>query len=166
LAEGASGFHLAENASAKIAQTGRLLDNLEASSLANATSNLSLHAKIERLIHSPPDNISSASSSANAAHLRSLLIAEEVAQGHAFEKHVVERGEFSSLGIRTREQFQSHVEGIVNHPEIPKRYAVDGTTYYLDESTRTNVIQGQRGEATAFRSDYGVGQYRDSHRLG
>jgi hypothetical protein len=89
--------------------------------------------------------------------LRSQLIAEEVAQGHAFEKHVVERGEFSSLGIRTREQFQSHVEGIVNNPEIPKRYAVDGTTYYLDESTRTIVIQGQRGEATAFRPDYGVG---------
>jgi hypothetical protein len=63
--------------------------------------------------------------------LRSQLIAEEVAQGHAFEKHVVERGEFLSLGIRTREQFQSHVEGIVNNPEIPKRYAVDGTTYYL-----------------------------------
>jgi hypothetical protein len=52
LAEGASGFRLAENAGAKIAQTGRLLDNLEASSLANATSNLSLHAKIERLVQS------------------------------------------------------------------------------------------------------------------
>jgi hypothetical protein len=60
LAEGAVGFRLAENASAKIAQTGRLLDNLEASSLSHATSNLSLHAKIERLIQSrgaPNSNI-------------------------------------------------------------------------------------------------------------
>jgi RHS repeat-associated protein len=104
-----------------------------------------------------PDSFGSAGISANASRLNSQLIAEEVARGHAFEKHVVERGEFSSLGIRTREQFQGHIEGIVSDPATPRRYAVDGTSYYLDESTRTIVIRGQRGEATAFRPDYGVG---------
>ncbi len=97
------------------------------------------------------------SSAANAARLRSQLIAEEVASGHAYTKHVVERAEFAELGISTRQQFRAFIEGIVSSPSTPTRYAVDGTTYYLDDATRTIVIRGQRGEATAFRPDFGVG---------
>lgn len=61
------------------------------------------------------------------------------------------------MGIRTKAQFQNFVEGIVSNPATPTRYASDGTKYFLDESTRTIVISGSRGEATAFRPDYGVG---------
>jgi hypothetical protein len=97
-----------------------------------------------------------AESAANGSKLNSQLIAEEVANGHALEKHFLD-GEFSSLGIQTKEQFQNFIENIVSNPATPKRYAMDGTIYYLDETTRTIVIRGQRGEATAFRPDYGVG---------
>jgi filamentous hemagglutinin len=69
----------------------------------------------------------------------------------------VERGEFAGLGIRTREQFQGFVADIVSNPATPKRYAADGTTFYIDDASRTVVIRGQGGEATAFRPDYGVG---------
>jgi filamentous hemagglutinin len=96
-----------------------------------------------------------AQSTVNQGKLNSQLLAEEVANGHAYEKHVLERQEFSDLGISTKSQFQSFVEGIVTNPEIERRQSVDGTTYYLDNSTKTIVIRGQRGEATAFRPDKG-----------
>lgn len=82
-------------------------------------------------------------------------MAEEVASGHAFQKHVVERQEFADLGISTKSQFQSFVEGIVSNPAIERRQAVDGTVYYLDDSIKTIVVRGQRSEATAFRPDKG-----------
>ncbi|WEJ98121.1 MAG: LysM peptidoglycan-binding domain-containing protein [Candidatus Sphingomonas phytovorans] len=97
-----------------------------------------------------------ASSVANGARLGPQLLAEEVANGHALAKHLA-GGEFAPLGIRTKAQFQDFVEGIVSNPATPTRYASDGTKYFLDESTRTIVISGSRGEATAFRPDYGVG---------
>lgn len=85
----------------------------------------------------------------------SQLLAEEVANGHSYQKHVVERQEFADLGISTKSQFQSFVEQIVSNPAVERRYAVDGTVYYLDSSTKTIVVRGQRGEATAFRPDKG-----------
>ena len=96
-----------------------------------------------------------AESAINQGRLNSQLLAEEVASGHAFQKHVVERKEFADLGINTKNQFQSFVEKIVSNPAIERRQAVDGTVYYLDTSTKTIVIRGQRGEATAFRPDKG-----------
>jgi Pretoxin HINT domain len=94
---------------------------------------------------------------ATGSQLNSQLIGEEVASGHAFDKHVVEGGEFADLGVSTRQQYANFVEDIVDNPATPTRYASDGTTYYLDEPTQTIVIRGQRGEATAFRPEYGVG---------
>ncbi|MEO3677398.1 hemagglutinin repeat-containing protein [Rheinheimera sp. FR7-31] len=94
-------------------------------------------------------------SSINQGKLNSQLIADEVANGHAFAKHVLERKEFTDLGIETKEQFASFVENIVTNPAVIRREAADGTVYYLDETTKTIVIRGQRGEATAFRPDQG-----------
>ncbi|UYK80689.1 hemagglutinin repeat-containing protein [Xanthomonas sacchari] len=92
---------------------------------------------------------------ASGSRLKPQLIAEEVANGHAYQKHVVERGEFADIGITTRKQFQDFIENIVADPAIERRQAVDGTTYYLDYATKTIVIRGRRGEATAFRPDVG-----------
>ncbi|HDX8593556.1 TPA: hypothetical protein RQN76_004438, partial [Aeromonas dhakensis] len=91
----------------------------------------------------------------NQGALHSQLLAEEVSRGHAYQKHVVERKEFVDLGVTTQRQFQTFVESIVSNPSIDRRQSVDGTTYYLDHSTKTIVIRGQRGEATAFRPDQG-----------
>ena len=79
------------------------------------------------------------------------LLGESVAKGHAFEKHVLVQGEFAGLGIRTRAQFAAFIEAIVQNPGTEVRYARDGTMYFLDDSTRTIVIAGERGEPTAFR---------------
>ncbi|WP_460116579.1 hypothetical protein [Pseudomonas sp. S2_C03] len=98
---------------------------------------------------------SGAESAVNQDRLSSQLLAEEVASGHAFQKHVIERQEFADLGISTKNEFQSFIEKIVSNPEIERRQSVDGTVYYLDNSTKTIVIRGQRGEATAFRPDQG-----------
>uniref|UniRef100_UPI003527300E VENN motif pre-toxin domain-containing protein n=1 Tax=Xanthomonas sacchari TaxID=56458 RepID=UPI003527300E len=92
---------------------------------------------------------------ASGSRLKPQLIAEEVANGHAYQKHVVERGEFIDIGVTTKKQFQDFIENIVADPTIERRQAVDGTTYYLDYSTKTIVIRGRRGEATAFRPDVG-----------
>ncbi|WP_237680964.1 MULTISPECIES: two-partner secretion domain-containing protein [Agrobacterium] len=98
----------------------------------------------------------SAENIATGRRLNSQLIGLEVASGHAFEKHLL-GGEFADLGITTRRQFQDFVEGIVSNPAVDRRYTKDGTVFYLDHKTRTVVISGQRGEATAFRPEFDVG---------
>jgi len=86
-----------------------------------------------------------------ASALDAQLVGREVAGGHAFEKHVLEQGEFKGLGIRTREQFAGHVENVVNSPS-GARYYKDGRVIYLQESTGTVVIRNpSSGESTAFQ---------------
>ncbi|WP_271409609.1 two-partner secretion domain-containing protein [Pseudomonas sp. Q1-7] len=92
-----------------------------------------------------------AENAANAAKLRTRLAAEEIAGGHAFEKHVLIQGEFKGLGIRTREQFASHIENVMTNPSSV-RYYKDGRTVYLQESTGTVVFRNPNGgEGTAFQ---------------
>jgi len=86
-----------------------------------------------------------------ASALDAQLVGREVAGGQAFEKHVLEQGEFKGLGIRTREQFAGHVENVVNSPS-GVRYYKDGRVIYLQESTGTVVIRNpSSGESTAFQ---------------
>lgn len=83
--------------------------------------------------------------------LKAELTAEEIAQGHAYDKHVVQGREFEDLGITERYQFQDHVEYVINNPS-DVRYYTDGRTVYLDAETRTVVIRNPgAGESTAFR---------------
>ncbi|THD41673.1 hypothetical protein ERD95_23750, partial [Enterobacteriaceae bacterium ML5] len=100
---------------------------------------------------------SGAENAANASKLNTQLSAQEIANGHAFEKHVLQRGEFNALGIRTRAQFEQHVENVINNP-TDVRYYNDGRVAYLDSTTRTVVIRNPgKGESTAFRPDYDIG---------
>lgn len=100
---------------------------------------------------------SGAENAANASKLNTQLSAQEIANGHAFEKHVLQRGEFDTLGIRTRAQFEQHVENVINNP-TDVRYYNDGRVVYLDSTTRTVVIRNPgKGESTAFRPDYDNG---------
>ncbi|WP_282808184.1 hypothetical protein [Hafnia alvei] len=104
---------------------------------------------------SKPSN--GAENAANTPKLNSQLSAQEIANGHAFEKHVLQRGEFDTLGIKTRNQFAQHVENVINNP-TDVRYYSDGRVAYLDSTTRTVVIRNpSKGESTAFRPDYGIG---------
>ncbi|AWW42162.1 hypothetical protein DN051_40150 [Streptomyces cadmiisoli] len=65
---------------------------------------------------------------ADGPRLQARLAAEELAgaDGHAFQKHVVEQGEFP--GIRTRAQFADMIEGVILNGE--RRVRSDGASAY------------------------------------
>src|SRR5205085_5240062 len=73
---------------------------------------------------------SGAANAANAARLKNQLTAEEIAGGHAFDKHVIQRGEFP--GATTRQQFSSQIEGIINNPSNEVKPLSNGRTAYWD----------------------------------
>jgi filamentous hemagglutinin len=100
--------------------------------------------------------VGEASSLANAARLRGQLAGKEIAGGHAFEKHVLNQGEFKGLGIRTREQFANHIENVVNNPTASRQLS-GGRSAYWQDSTGTVVIRNPRAAdgGTAFQPTNG-----------
>jgi len=112
--------------------------------------------------------VPSANSTANAAQyqlLNNRLIAEEISGGHAFGKHVLTQGEFPGW-IRTRAQFQQHVESVLNNPTAVRQLS-GGRTAYWHEPTGTVVIRNPRAVdgGTAFQPRDGVRYFNDPNRL-
>jgi filamentous hemagglutinin len=98
----------------------------------------------------------SAHNASNAKNLNAQLVGTEIAGGHAFEKHVLQQGEFTGLGIRTRQQFAEHVESVVRNPTSTKELT-GGRSAYWDQSTGTVVIRNPKAPdgGTAFRPTNG-----------
>ena len=69
-------------------------------------------------------------SAANAGRLNSQLAAEEIAGGHAFGKHVLERGEFP--GVRTREEFAAVVENVIENFDEVRHLRNGRTAFWKD----------------------------------
>ena len=80
-----------------------------------------------------------ASSATNAALLRNQLMSEEIAGGHAFEKHVLEQMEFP--GITTREQFAAQIEDFLNSPDTIMRNLSNGRVGFWNDTTGTVLIR-------------------------
>jgi filamentous hemagglutinin len=97
---------------------------------------------------------SEASSVMNAILLTRQLTAEEIANGHAFDKHVVTQAEFPE--INTKQQFGEHVENILNNPTEMKTLS-NGRTAYWDDATQTVIIRNPAATdgGTAFRPTVG-----------
>lgn len=95
-----------------------------------------------------------AANAANAARLRTQLTAEEIASGHAFDKHVIQGGEFS--GITTRPQFSGQIESVINNASDVKVLS-NGRTAYWDSSSGTVVIRNPSAVdgGTAFKPTQG-----------
>jgi len=93
-----------------------------------------------------------AESALSASKLRAELTGREIAGGHAFEKHVLENGEFKGLEIRTREQFARHIESVVDRPDAIRELGAGRTAYYNDASS-TVVIKNPKAldGGTAFQ---------------
>jgi hypothetical protein len=93
---------------------------------------------------------------ANYQKLKDKILADEISQGHAYGKHVA-TGEFESLGVTTRAEYQAFLENrLQNITDI--RHPGDGRLIYVDHETRTVIIKNPTsGESTAFRPDFGVG---------
>lgn len=84
-------------------------------------------------------------------------MSQEIAGGHAFEKHVLGVGnpsgaEFGGLGIRTRGQFADHIENVINNP-TQSGPLMRGREYFYDGTSNTIVIRNPRAVdgGTAFR---------------
>ncbi len=93
-----------------------------------------------------------------AVRLKNQLSAQEIAGGHAFDKHVLGTGnpqgaaEFSGLSIRTRQQFAGLLEELMNNP-TQSGPLLQGREYFFDSLTGTLVIRnpGAPDGGTAFR---------------
>lgn len=83
----------------------------------------------------------------NGVRLRAQLSGQEIAGGHAFEKHILDLGEFP--GIRTRAQFASLIEDVVLNGEM--RALGGGRTAFWRDGTV--VIRNPRAPdgGTAFQ---------------
>ncbi|MES2633033.1 MAG: LysM peptidoglycan-binding domain-containing protein [Pseudomonadota bacterium] len=98
-------------------------------------------------------------SAADAALLRGQLIAQEIAGGHAFDKHVIGVGnpsgaEFSALGIQSRQQFAGHLETVISSATHTGQLR-GGREYFYDSRSNTILIRNPTAPdgGTAFRID-------------
>lgn len=92
-----------------------------------------------------------ATSSVSAQLLKNKLISEQIAGGHAFEKHVINRKEFLD-SIVTRKEFARHIEKILNKPTEIKALTCNRIGYW-DQKSGTVIIRDplQRDGGTAFK---------------
>lgn len=89
---------------------------------------------------------------------RIQLTSRQIASGHAFEKHIVQRGEFSGLGIHTRDQFAAHIEKVMrNASTSDTKYLTNNRVGYWHQPTGTVVIVNPRASdlGTAFQPTNG-----------
>ncbi|WP_147251745.1 mAFB alternative [Blastococcus sp. TF02-8] len=91
--------------------------------------------------------------------LRAQLASEEIAGGHAFNKHVVQLGEFS--GVTTRAEFASVIENTIMKGE--SRSLSGGRVAYWNQGVvvirNPNAVDG----GTAFRPTDGYDYYTGLH---
>ena len=71
-----------------------------------------------------------ASSAAQAARLSRQLASQEIAGGHAFIKHVIQRGEFP--GIRTRAEFANMIENVMEKASHVRNLSGGRTAFWRD----------------------------------
>lgn len=87
------------------------------------------------------------------------LIGDKISAGHAFDKHVIDRGEFP--GVTTREQFAKVIKDAVINGE-PRTLSAERTAYWSDG---TVVIRdpGTADGGTAYRPTDGYDYFRGLH---
>lgn len=85
-------------------------------------------------------------------------VGAKIARGHAFGKHVLQRGEFAGLGIRTVDQFGGFIDDVMAKASGNNVRALrNGRTAFWDDATGTVIIHNPRAAdaGTAFRPDAG-----------
>lgn len=84
----------------------------------------------------------SAANVVNGMRLNNQLAADEIANGHAFDKHVIEQNEFGS-SITTQQQFANQIENIFNNPSAEKQLS-NGRSAYWDDTSGMVVIRNPK----------------------
>lgn len=87
------------------------------------------------------------------------LIGDEISKGHAFDKHVIERGEFP--GITTRVEFASLIKDAVINGEF--RALSGGRTAYWSDDTVVIRDPGTPDGGTTFRPSNGYDYFQGLH---
>lgn len=110
------------------------------------------------------NTVSGADGAANAANgkrLNNQLAAEEIAKGHAFDKHVIEQNEFRG-SITTQQQFADQIENILKHPSATKQL-LNGRSAYWDDASGVVVIRnpGAPDGGTAFKPTNGKAYFNN-----
>lgn len=73
--------------------------------------------------------------------LNRQLSAEQIAKGHAFEKHVLQQGQFPF--IKTKKQFADHLESVMANPTHHKKLGAGREAFY-DSKTSTFIVRNPR----------------------
>src|SRR5512138_2503921 len=78
------------------------------------------------------------------------VVAQKIAAGHAYDKHVVAEGQFP--GIASRAAFAALIQTIIEHPTASRRLASERTAWW-DEASGTVVIANphDRDGGTCFK---------------
>ena len=95
----------------------------------------------------------------NGVRLRASLTGKEISGGHAFEKHVIEGGEFP--GITTRGQFADIIERVVTNGEM--RPLSGGRSAYWQDGTVVIRNPGAADGGTAFIPKSGYDYFLNLH---
>ena len=103
--------------------------------------------------HAAPISNSEVQAPANSGY----RIADAIADGHAFDKHLLEEGEWADQGINTRRQFALFLKHIIEHPS-EERDLSNGRIAYWDDATGTVIIYNPHASdlGTAFQPDNGI----------
>ncbi|OOF45250.1 hypothetical protein BKK52_12725 [Rodentibacter trehalosifermentans] len=119
---------------------------------ANANSNLPIVGKTTGYENQTTRISTGADNVALYPKLKATLISKEISDGHAFSKHVVKQGEFKNISVSTREQFEQHIENVVNNYTSFKELS-NGRSAYWHEESGTVIIRNPKAKdgGTAFQ---------------
>ena len=144
--------------------TGMFSESTEGTALAGAGTKAGAGGAVEVAASTQATDgaAAAAAAAANAGKLRAQATAEEIAGGHAFDKHVVQKGEYRDLGITTREEFSKHIKDVVSNP-TSFRELNGGRSAFWDEASGTVVIKNPSAVdgGTAFRPTNGRAYFDD-----
>ncbi|MCV2884698.1 filamentous hemagglutinin N-terminal domain-containing protein [Aestuariibacter sp. AA17] len=117
--------------------------------VSKVAAKLDVSETIQKPVVVSNDRHNGATDNVNSASLNQQLAAEQITKGHAWDKHKGEFPEFTDA-----QQFQQHVENILNYPS-EVRYFADGRTVYLDTQSKTVVFRDPNSAdgGTAFRPE-------------
>jgi filamentous hemagglutinin len=85
-----------------------------------------------------PQKTVSATSSKTDIFYKHRTLSEKIANGHAYDKHVLKQGEFRGL-VRNKDDLAKHTEMVLNNPSEVKKLVRNRTGYWHHE-TETIVI--------------------------
>ena len=92
------------------------------------------------------------------------LVANAISKGHAFDKHILNEGQWSGHGLRTRNQFGEFIDEVMTNASGSNvRSLGNGRTAYWDNSTGTVVIHNPNAGdlGTVFQPQNGINYFNN-----